>query len=48
MGSAADIRVLGIAGSLPAGPYNRALLGAARELAPDGMRIEELDLVRGK
>jgi len=34
------LRVLGIAGSLRAGSYNRALLEAARELAPAGMEIE--------
>jgi chromate reductase, NAD(P)H dehydrogenase (quinone) len=38
------MRVLGIPGSLRAGSYNRALLQAARELAPDGMEIVEFDL----
>jgi chromate reductase len=38
------MRVLGIVGSLRAGSYNRALLRAARELAPAGMEIEEFDL----
>lgn len=38
------LRVLGFAGSLRAGSYNRALLDAARELAPDGMRIDTFDL----
>jgi chromate reductase, NAD(P)H dehydrogenase (quinone) len=38
------MRVLGIAGSLRAGSYNRALLEAARELAPPSMEIEEFDL----
>jgi chromate reductase, NAD(P)H dehydrogenase (quinone) len=38
------VKVLGIAGSLRAGSYNRALLRAARELAPPGMEIAELDL----
>jgi chromate reductase, NAD(P)H dehydrogenase (quinone) len=33
------IRVLGIAGSLRAGSYNRGLLLAAVELAPEGMEI---------
>ena len=32
-------RVLGIAGSLRRGSYNRALLGAAQQLAPTGMTI---------
>jgi chromate reductase, NAD(P)H dehydrogenase (quinone) len=38
------MRLLGIAGSLRAGSYNRALLGAARELAPEGVEVEEFDL----
>jgi len=38
------IRVLGISGSLRAGSYNRALLRAARELAPSGIELTELDL----
>jgi chromate reductase len=38
------VRVLGIAGSLRAGSYNRALLAAARELAPPGVEIEEFEL----
>src|SRR5919198_2823291 len=38
------MRVLGIAGSLRVGSYNRALLRAARELAPAGMEIAEFDL----
>jgi chromate reductase len=33
------MRVLGIAGSLRAGSFNRALLRAATEVAPDGMEI---------
>ena len=37
------IRALGIAGSLREGSYNRALLRAARELAPEGLAIEILD-----
>ena len=35
--------VCGIAGSLRAGSYNRALLRAAQELAPDGMEIRIFD-----
>ncbi len=38
------IRVLGIAGSLRRGSYNRALVRAAIELAPEGMTIEPFDL----
>lgn len=37
--------VCGIAGSLRAGSYNRALLRAARELAPDDMEIRIFDRV---
>jgi chromate reductase len=36
--------VLGIAGSLRKGSYNRALLRAAREVAPENMEIEPFDL----
>lgn len=42
-GSDDVLRVLGIAGSLRKGSFNRALLRAARELAPDEMRIEIFD-----
>ncbi|HEY2939325.1 MAG TPA: NADPH-dependent FMN reductase [Gaiellaceae bacterium] len=38
------MRVLGIPGSLRAGSYNRALLRAARELAPAGMEIVDFDI----
>jgi chromate reductase len=38
------LRVLGFAGSLRAGSFNRALLRAAAELAPDAMEIEAFDL----
>lgn len=38
------VRILGFAGSLRAGSYNRALLAAARELAPADMAIEIFDL----
>jgi len=38
------IRILGFAGSLRLGSYNRALLRAAQELAPEGMVIEIFDL----
>ncbi|HET9984912.1 MAG TPA: NADPH-dependent FMN reductase [Longimicrobiales bacterium] len=40
------LRVLGIAGSLRKGSYNRALLRTAVELAPDGMTIEVYDRLR--
>jgi chromate reductase len=40
-----DLDVLGIAGSLRAASLNRALLRAAQELAPGGMRIRIFDLV---
>lgn len=40
----ADIRVVGIAGSLRAGSLNRALLRAAAELAPNGMVLDIFDL----
>jgi chromate reductase len=39
-----SLRVLGIAGSLRAGSYNRALLRAAQELAPEGMTITTFKL----
>jgi chromate reductase, NAD(P)H dehydrogenase (quinone) len=38
------IRVLGFAGSLRKASLNRALLAAARELAPDGMTIDIFDI----
>jgi chromate reductase, NAD(P)H dehydrogenase (quinone) len=38
------MRLLGLAGSLREGSYNRGLLRAARELAPDGVEFEEHDL----
>lgn len=39
------IAICGIAGSLRKGSYNRALLRAARELAPEDMEIEIFDRV---
>ena len=39
-----SLHVIGIAGSLRAGSFNRALLAAAVELAPAGMTIEVADL----
>ncbi|HEY0626020.1 MAG TPA: NADPH-dependent FMN reductase [Allosphingosinicella sp.] len=38
------MKIVGIAGSLRAGSLNRALLRAARELAPEGMEIAIVDL----
>src|SRR5689334_17289703 len=38
------LRILGIAGSLRAASYNRALLRAAQELAPADMTLEVFDL----
>lgn len=40
-----SVGVLGFAGSLRQGSYNRALLRAASELAPEGMLIEIFDLL---
>jgi len=37
------VTILGIAGSLREGSYNRALLRAARELLPSGVELLELD-----
>ena len=39
------LRVLGLAGSLRQGSYNRALLRAAQALAPEGMNIDIFDLI---
>jgi chromate reductase, NAD(P)H dehydrogenase (quinone) len=36
-----ELKILGIAGSLRKGSYNKGLMRAAIELAPEGMRIEE-------
>ena len=38
------LRILGVAGSLRAGSFNRALLHAAVDLAPGRMAIEAFDL----
>lgn len=38
------IKILGIAGSLREGSYNRAILRAAAELAPEGSEIEIFDI----
>lgn len=39
-----DLEIIGIAGSLRVGSYNKLLLRAAREEAPEGMSIEPFDL----
>jgi chromate reductase len=39
-----EIRILGFAGSLRKGSYNRALLRAAGELLPEGVTLETFDL----
>lgn len=43
-GAATPIRVLGLSGSLRKGSFNTALLRAAAEVAPAGMRVEPYDL----
>jgi chromate reductase len=40
----AELQVVGFAGSLRRGSFNRGLLEAARELAPEGMQIELLEI----
>ena len=40
-----QVRVLGFAGSLRQASYNRALLRAALEAAPEGVTIEAFDLI---
>jgi chromate reductase, NAD(P)H dehydrogenase (quinone) len=39
-----NVRILGIAGSLRKGSYNRAALRAAKQLAPDNAAIEIFEL----
>jgi chromate reductase, NAD(P)H dehydrogenase (quinone) len=38
------MRILGIAGSLREGSYNRSLLRAARELMPEGVELVEHEI----
>jgi chromate reductase len=40
----AGIRIVAFAGSLRKGSFNRALLRAARELAPEGMTVEPIEI----
>ena len=39
-----SVRIVGMSGSLRAGSTNRALIRAARDLAPAGVTVEEFDL----
>jgi chromate reductase len=43
-GAIAETRVVAFAGSLRRGSFNRALLQAAKQLAPDGMSIELIEI----
>ncbi|HEX5263303.1 MAG TPA: NADPH-dependent FMN reductase [Phenylobacterium sp.] len=43
--SSPAVRVLGLAGSLRQGSYNRALLRAAQGMTPAGMTLEAFDLI---
>jgi chromate reductase len=44
MGMGKTFRILGFAGSLRRGSYNKALLRAAQELVPEGVVLEIFDL----
>ena len=39
-----DFTIMGIAGSLREGSYNRAALRAAQQLAPAGIRVDLFDI----
>ncbi len=39
-----DLKILGIAGSLPKGSFNRGLVRVARDVAPNDVEIEDFDL----
>jgi chromate reductase, NAD(P)H dehydrogenase (quinone) len=41
-----SVKILGFAGSLRQGSYNRALLRAAQKLAPEGMSVKAYDLIQ--
>lgn len=41
----ANLKILGFAGSLRKASYNRALLRAAQQRAPEGMTIDSFDLI---
>ncbi len=44
MSGSGTVSILGIAGSLRQGSFNRAVLRAAQELAPEGMQIDSFDI----
>lgn len=39
-----DLKVLGFAGSLRRGSFNRSLIGSCRELAPEGLTVDVFDI----
>ena len=39
-----EVRILALAGSFRSGSFNQALIRAARELAPEHVRIDDFDL----
>ena len=44
MSDSGTVRILGIAGSLRQGSFNRALLRLAQDMAPSGMTIDSFDI----